>query len=101
MKETNSPLPLIEKIIDLHNYIFFFLIMISVFVFVIFVNILIDSGYGFNEKTLNLILKCVNFRYDLYLINKLTHNTLIGLILTIVQPIILICIIIIIKQIAK
>lgn len=66
-------------LIDLHNYIFFFLIMIFIFVFVIFINILIDFGYQFN-KTLNLKLTDLEFRYDLFLANKLTHNTLLELI---------------------
>jgi heme/copper-type cytochrome/quinol oxidase subunit 2 len=71
--------PIMEGIIDLHNYIFFFLIMIFVFVFVIFINILIDFGYQFN-KTTNLTLKDLEFRYDLFKANKLTHNTRLELI---------------------
>jgi hypothetical protein len=53
--------------------------MIFVFVFVIFVNILIDFGYQFN-KTTNLKLTDLEFRYDLFKANKLTHNTTLELI---------------------
>lgn len=81
--------PIMEGIIDLHNYIFFFLIMIFVFVFVIFINILIDFGYQFN-KTVNLTLTDLEFRHDLFKANKLTHNTTLELIQTIIPTIILI-----------
>jgi len=81
--------PIMEGIIDLHNYIFFFLIMIFVFVFVIFLNIIIDFGYRFNN-TKNVTQEDLDFRYDLFLANKLTHNTALELVWTIVPTIILI-----------
>jgi len=81
--------PIMVGIIDLHNYIFFFLIMIFVFVFVIFLNIIIDFGYRFNN-TKNVTQEDLDFRYDLFLANKLTHNTALELVWTIVPTIILI-----------
>ncbi len=79
--------PIMEGIIDLHNYIFIYLILIFVFVFVIFLNIVYDFGYLFNfpKDKKDIIL-----RYNLVKVNKITHNTLLELIWTIIPTVILI-----------
>ena len=83
----DSASPIMEGIIDLHNYIFFYLIIILIFVSIILINILIDFGFIINYPTKvdNIIL-----RYNLLKVNKITHNTLLELIWTIIPTIILI-----------
>lgn len=79
--------PIMEGIIDLHNYIFVYLILILIFVTVTFLNIVYEFGYLFNFPTNE---NDVLLRYDLVKVNKITHNTLLELIWTIIPTVILI-----------
>ena len=79
--------PIMEGIVDLHNYIFMYLVLIFVFVSVIFVNILREFFYNFNYPQNDLH---VFHRRQLFVGNKVTHGTLLELIWTILPSIILV-----------
>jgi cytochrome c oxidase subunit 2 len=79
-----------EGIVDLHNYIFFYLILILVFVLWIFVSII--KNFFFNLRKPSSVKQLVLLRNNLYLINKITHGTTLEIIWTITPSIILILI---------
>jgi len=83
----DSASPIMQGIIDLHNYIFVYLVLIFIFVIVIFLNIIYDFGIKFNNPKNKENLFC---RFTLIIVNKITHNTLLELVWTIVPTIILI-----------
>lgn len=79
--------PIMEGIIDLHNYIFFYLVLIFIFVLVVFVNIVYDFGFRFNYPNNK---ESMALRYDLIKVNQITHNTILELVWTIIPTVILI-----------
>jgi cytochrome c oxidase subunit 2 len=78
--------PIMEGIIDFHNYIFFFLVLIFIFVFTILCNILLYFWYFF-EKPSNKW--DILFRNFIYINNNVTHGTLLEIIWTIIPAIVL------------
>lgn len=82
--------PVMEGIVDLHNYIFFYLILILVFVLWIFVSIL--KEFFFNLRHPSKIKHLIPLRTNLFLINKITHGTALEIIWTITPSFILILI---------
>ena len=83
----DSATPIMEGIIDLHNYIFMYLILIFIFVLVIFGNILVEYFYQYNYP---YSIRNVFARFILFTGNKVTHGTLLELIWTIIPSIVLI-----------
>jgi len=79
--------PIMEGIIDLHNYIFMYLVLIFTFVLVIFGNIIYDFLYRYNMPSTSAD---VRFRKDLLDGNSITHGTLLELVWTILPSVILI-----------
>ena len=79
--------PVMEGIMDLHNYIIFYLTLIFIFVCLIFINIIWDFGFSFIfPRTVEELAR----RKDLITVNKITHNTLLELIWTLIPTVILI-----------
>ena len=79
--------PIMEGIVDLHNYIFMFLVLIFTFVLVIFANIIYDFFYRYNfPETADDIY----YRKDLLDGNSITHGTLLELVWTILPSAILV-----------
>lgn len=76
-----------EGIIDLHNYIFFYLILIFTFVSWIFINILKDFYFTVNRPT--NFDELFDFRYELFSIRNVTHQSLLEVIWTITPGVIL------------
>lgn len=85
----DSATPIMEGIIDLHNYIFFYLVLIFTFVLVIFINIVYEFNFKYRYY---LDSDSVYFRKDLLDGNKITHGTSLELIWTIIPSFILILI---------
>ena len=81
--------PIMEGIVDLHNYIFMYLVLIFTFVLVIFANIIYDFLYRFNLPTKP---QDIEFRRDLLDGNAITHGTVLELIWTILPIVILVLI---------
>jgi heme/copper-type cytochrome/quinol oxidase subunit 2 len=81
--------PIMEGIIDFHNYIFFFLVLILVFVLTIMCNILIYFWYFFENPTNKWDIL---FRDFIYENNKVTHGTVLEIIWTTLPALILITI---------
>jgi heme/copper-type cytochrome/quinol oxidase subunit 2 len=81
--------PIMEGIVDFHNYIFFFLILIFVFVFTIMCNILIYFWYFFENPSNKWD---IFFRDFMFLNNKVTHGTVLEIVWTTVPALILIVI---------
>lgn len=81
--------PIMEGIVDLHNYIFMYLVLIFTFVLVIFANIIYDFLYRFNLPTKP---QDIEFRRDLLDGNAITHGTVLELIWTILPSVILVLI---------
>jgi cytochrome c oxidase subunit 2 len=81
--------PIMEGIIDLHNYIFLYLILILVFVVVGLSNILyeFDDRYSGSEEQVD-----ISFRSFLEAANRVAHGTTIELVWTILPSVILILI---------
>lgn len=79
--------PIMEGIVDLHNYIFMYLVLIFVFVLVIFVNILVDFFHVYTDPSDDLE---VFRRYALLRGNKITHGTLLELVWTVIPSIVLV-----------
>lgn len=79
-----------EGIVDLHNYIFFYLILILVFVFWMFFSIL--NEFFFNLRRPSHVKHIIPFRKELFLTNKIVHGTILEIIWTITPSIILILI---------
>ena len=83
----DSATPVMEGIIDLHNYIFMYLVLIFIFVLVIFVNILNEYFYQYIYPYSS---KNIKNRFVLFDGNMVTHGTLLELVWTIVPSIILV-----------
>jgi len=81
--------PIMEGIIDFHNYIFFFLVLILVFVFVFMCNILLYFWYFFEVPSTRWD---VSFRNFIYNNNRVTHGTILEIIWTSIPALILISI---------
>lgn len=81
--------PIMEGIIDFHNYIFFFLVLILVFVFTFMCNILLYFWYFFELPSNRWD---VAFRTFMYNNNKVTHGTVLEVIWTSIPALILISI---------
>lgn len=79
--------PVMEGIIDLHNYIFVFLVLIFVFVLTIFLNIVYEFFYRYNFASSR---EDVFFRKDLLDGNHITHGTILELVWTIIPSLILV-----------
>jgi len=78
--------PIMEGIVDFHNYIFFFLVLIFIFVFTILCNILIYFWYFF-EKPANKW--DILFRNFVYSNNAVTHGTILEIVWTVLPAVIL------------
>jgi len=81
--------PIMEGIVDFHNYIFFFLVLVSVFVFTLMFNILVYFWYFFENPTNKWD---VLFRDFVFFNNKVTHGTVLEIIWTSIPALILISI---------
>lgn len=78
--------PIMEGIIDLHNYIFFYLVLVLFFVISILLNIFY---YFYYSLTVNNNKDVLNHRYLLLSGNKVTHGTAIEIIWTLIPSMIL------------
>jgi len=78
--------PIMEGIIDFHNYIFFFLVLILIFVLFVMFNILIYFWYFFERPSTQWELL---FREVMFFNNKITHGTALEVIWTIIPAVIL------------
>jgi len=78
--------PIMEGIIDFHNYIFFFLVLIFIFVFTILCNILIYFWYFFEKPSNKWDILFRNFVYNN---NNVTHGTLLEIVWTVIPAIVL------------
>jgi len=76
-----------EGIVDLHNYIFFYLILILVFVLWMFVSIIKD--FFFTLRTPSHVKYLTSYRKGLYLSNRVVHGTLLEIVWTITPSLIL------------
>lgn len=78
--------PIMEGIIDLHNYIFFYLTLVLFFVLALLLNIL-NSSYVklYNVFEKNFLLH----RYNLFSGNSITHGTLLEIVWTLIPSVIL------------
>lgn len=78
--------PIMEGIVDLHNYIFFYITLVLFFVLWVLVSILFNFSYKlkseFNEKT-------VAYRYLLLSGNSVTHGTILEIVWTLIPSFIL------------
>lgn len=83
----DSATPIMEGIIDLHNYIFFYLVLIFVFVSWVFINILADFYFKINRPSHPEHL--TDLRYALFNIRNITHFSLLEVIWTITPGVIL------------
>lgn len=81
--------PIMEGIIDFHNYIFFFLVLIFVFVFTMMCNILLYFWYVYEHPSKKWDLM---FREFIYTNNRITHGTVLEIVWTIIPALILISI---------
>lgn len=79
--------PIMEGIIDLHNYIFFYLILIFVFVFWIFSSILNDFYFGIRSP--KVLTDLTEFRKSVFAIRSITHSSLIEVVWTLTPSVIL------------
>ena len=77
--------PIMEGIIDLHNYIFFYLVLVLFFVISIISNILYYFYYLLNVDNKDVLAH----RYLLLAGNKVTHGTIIEIVWTIIPSVIL------------
>jgi len=78
--------PIMEGIIDLHNYIMFYLVLVLFFVISIFLNIFYYFYFLIN---INYSKDVLNHRYLLLSGNKVTHGTLIEIVWTLIPSLIL------------
>jgi cytochrome c oxidase subunit 2 len=78
--------PIMEGIIDLHNSITFYLIVIFVFVFWIFVTILINFYYRVENPNIS---EDIQMREDIYKSNNIVHGTILEIVWTILPSVIL------------
>lgn len=77
--------PIMEGIIDLHNYIMFYLVLVLFFVISIFLNIFYYFYFLINNSNKNML----DHRYLLLSGNKVTHGTLIEIVWTLIPSLIL------------
>jgi cytochrome c oxidase subunit 2 len=83
----DSATPIMEGIVNLHNYIFFFLIAVLVFTFFMIYNILVVYyHHANNPETLSELA----FRYEILHNIKITHGTLLEIVWTIIPSLILV-----------
>jgi len=86
----NAATPIMEGIIDLHNYIFFYLILIFTFVFWVFLSIIYDFYWKVrNPKTTADLL---TLRTAMFQVKDVTHASLLEVIWTITPSFILVLI---------
>lgn len=78
--------PIMEGIIDLHNYIMFYLVLVLFFVISIFLNIFYYFYYSIN---IGYSKDALNHRYLVFSGNKVTHGTLIEIVWTLIPSFIL------------
>lgn len=78
--------PIMEAIVDLHNYIMFYLISIVIFVFSMMALILLTFYY---DQTFPQTINVVRSRLSLLKINRVVHGTIIEIVWTITPSIIL------------
>jgi cytochrome c oxidase subunit 2 len=81
--------PIMEGIIDLHNYIFIFLTIVLIFVSVILINILY---YFFYKLTYKFDSASIIHRYNLFKANNITHGTVLEIVWTLIPSLILMAI---------
>jgi cytochrome c oxidase subunit 2 len=79
-----------EGIVDLHNYIFFYLIIILGFVFWMFLSII--NAFFFNYRQSSNAKYLISYRKNYFITNKITHSTILEIIWTITPSLILILI---------
>jgi cytochrome c oxidase subunit 2 len=79
-----------EGIVDLHNYIFFYLIIILVFVFWMFLSII--NAFFLNYRQSSNAKYLISYRKNYFITNKITHSTILEIIWTITPSLILILI---------
>jgi len=79
--------PIMEGIIDLHNYIFFYLILIFTFVFWVFASILLD--FFFQVRHPSNTHGVVDLRASMFDIRNLTHSSLLEIVWTLTPSFIL------------
>jgi len=82
----DSATPIMEGIVDLHNHIMFYIVMILVFVFAIFFQILWDFLRPFSRPA---SLKDLSFRSLLLQGNRVTHGTALEVVWTVTPSLIL------------
>jgi len=83
----DSATPIMEGIIDLHNYIFFYLILIFIFVFFVFASILEDF-YFFLRRPQDES-DVLELRYDMFDVRNVTHFSTLEVVWTILPGVIL------------
>ena len=81
--------PIMEGVIDFHNYIFFFLTLIVTFVLFMVLNVVLYFWYFFERPQTSWDIV---FREEVYLNNKITHGTVLEIIWTIIPALILVSI---------
>lgn len=84
--------PIMEGIVDLHNYIFFYLVLIFAFVLWIFIAILVDFYFGIKGNKDMLIPEktdLIDYRTSLFKVRNLTHSSLLEIIWTLTPSFIL------------
>jgi len=85
----DSASPIMEGIVDLHNHVTFYLVMILVFVLYMFASVFVDFYKVFSFP---LSRKDLKFREVMLAGNKLTHGTLIEVVWTLMPSFILMAI---------
>ena len=83
----DSASPVMEGIVDLHNYVFVFLVLIFAFVLTVFLNIIYEFFWRYNYAN---SIEDISFRKDLIDGNHITHGTVLELVWTIVPSVILV-----------
>jgi len=80
--------PVMEGIIDVHNYIFFYLTIVLLFVLYILSFIVYSFYFQVNHDTAD-ISNIVNYRNDILKTNKVVHGTIIEIVWTAIPGVIL------------
>ena len=92
----NSATPIAEGIIDLHDYIMFYILIVFIFVFWVYFDIFIQNIELFNfyfEETFNLTqISDFNLRRLYFFLNKINHATNLEIIWTLLPSLVLITI---------
>jgi cytochrome c oxidase subunit 2 len=79
-----------EGIVDLHNYIFFYLILILIFVLWMFISII--NSFFFNYRKSSNVKSLISYRKNFFVTSKIVHGTILEIVWTITPSFILILI---------